>query len=278
MANTRNDIQGDKSRFGSSTGSTQGKTQETLDKAAQEAREQGKQAAQQAEQQARSMVNSRKEEAAEQLDDIAHAFRETGNQLRDQNNEAIARYTDSMADQVERFADYLHSGDYSRFLSDAERFARRQPELFLGGAFTLGLLAARFFKSSSPERGYSGASRFSGRQGDWQRSGSNWDYENDWRSRGRYEGPGYGTGYGQSGYRGSSYSGQRYETDELENYSGSPASQAGTGSNIGTGSTATVGRNAGMTAGSTAGQTTSGGQTTSRRSFDTEQEDKSEKK
>jgi hypothetical protein len=33
-----------------------------------------------------------------------------------------------------------------------------------------------------------------------------------------------------------------------------------------------------MTAGSTAGQTTSGGQTTSRRSFDTEQEDKSEKK
>jgi hypothetical protein len=244
-----------------------------MDKVTEEARHQAKQA----EQQARSMVNSRKEDAAEQLDDIAQAFRETGNHLREHDNEAIARYTDSMADQVERFADYLHSGDYGRFISDAERLARRQPELFLGGAFTLGLLAARFFKSSSPRRGYSGSSRFSGSQ-DWQREGSNWDYESDWRSRGRYEGPAYGTGYGQSGYRGSGYSGQRYETDEMENYSGSTGSTPGMGSNVGTGSSATVGRNAGMTAGSTAGQTTSGGQTTSRRSFDTEQEDKSEKK
>jgi hypothetical protein len=258
MANPRNDIQsGDQSKFGS----TQGKPQETMDKVTEEARHQAKQA----EQQARSMVNSRKENAAEQLDDIAQAFRETGNQLRNQDNEAIARYTDSMADQVERFADYLHSGDYSRFISDAERLARRQPELFLGGAFTLGLLAARFFKSSSPQSAHSDSSRFSGNQGDW-------------RSRGRYEGPAYGTGYGQSGYRGSSYSGQRYETDELENYSGSTTPLSGLGSTVGTGSSATVGRNAGMTAGSTAGQTTSGGQTASRRSFDTGQEDKSEKK
>jgi hypothetical protein len=227
------------------------------------------------------MVNTRKEEAAEQLDGIANAFRETGNQLRNQNNDAIARYTDSMADQVERFADYLHNGDYGRFLSDAERLARRQPELFLGGAFTLGLLAARFFKSSAPQRGYSGSSRFSGSDWDRQRYGSNWDYETDWRSRGRYEGPGYGTGYGQRDYQGSGYSGQRYESDELENYSSATSSTSTTGMTsreASTGASGTVGRNAGMTAGSTAGQTTSSGQTTSRRSFDTEQEDKSEKK
>jgi hypothetical protein len=44
------------------------------------------------------------------------------------------------------------------------------------------------------------------------------------------------------------------------------------------GATGTVGREAGMTAGSTAGQTTAGGQTESRRTFDRENEEKSEKK
>ena len=37
-----------------------------------------------------------------------------------------------------------------------ERFARREPLLFLGGAFTLGLFAARFLKSSEPDPGNNG--------------------------------------------------------------------------------------------------------------------------
>jgi hypothetical protein len=35
--------------------------------------------------------------------------------------------------------------------SDVKRFAQRQPALFLGGAFTAGLMAARFLKSSAGE-------------------------------------------------------------------------------------------------------------------------------
>jgi hypothetical protein len=34
-------------------------------------------------------------------------------------------------------------------IGDVEQFARRSPALFLGGAFALGVLAARFVKSSS---------------------------------------------------------------------------------------------------------------------------------
>jgi hypothetical protein len=34
---------------------------------------------------------------------------------------------------------------------DAETFARRHPDLFLGGTFVAGLLLARFLKSSTPE-------------------------------------------------------------------------------------------------------------------------------
>ena len=43
-------------------------------------------------------------------------------------------------------------------MHDAQRLARRQPALFVGGAFALGLLGARFLKSSSPEHRYAGYS------------------------------------------------------------------------------------------------------------------------
>jgi hypothetical protein len=37
-------------------------------------------------------------------------------------------------------------------VDDVEGFARRQAGLFLGGAFALGFILSRFFKSSRPER------------------------------------------------------------------------------------------------------------------------------
>jgi hypothetical protein len=51
-------------------------------------------------------------------------------------------------------------------MNDAQRLARRQPALFVGGAFAVGLLGARFLKSSAQRdddendytRDYSGGS------------------------------------------------------------------------------------------------------------------------
>jgi hypothetical protein len=63
---------------------------------------------------------------------------------------------DSAVDQIERFAGYLRNRDVGQMVDDVERFARRQPGLFLGSAFTIGLLAARFLKSSSPSTSGSG--------------------------------------------------------------------------------------------------------------------------
>jgi len=60
------------------------------------------------------------------------------------------QYTETLSQQVEKLSGYLERQDLSGLMSDVERFARRNPAIFLGGAFALGILAARFLKSSTP--------------------------------------------------------------------------------------------------------------------------------
>ena len=52
------------------------------------------------------------------------------------------------ADQVDRVSQYLRDRDLNTFVRDAETFARRHPDVFLGGTFIAGLILARFFKAS----------------------------------------------------------------------------------------------------------------------------------
>jgi hypothetical protein len=106
----------------------------------------------QAQTQAKSALGTRKDQAVDQLGGVAEAFRATSNELRNQDKGAIAQYADKVADQVERVTTYLEDRDVDQLLADTETFARRQPELFLGGAFIAGLLVGRFIKSSSERR------------------------------------------------------------------------------------------------------------------------------
>jgi hypothetical protein len=102
----------------------------------------------QAREQASSTLGTQKESAAAGLSSVAQALRQTGQQLRDQDQVGITSYIDSAASQVEDISSYLQNSDLSQLVDDVERFARRRPALFLGGAFALGLLGARFLKSS----------------------------------------------------------------------------------------------------------------------------------
>jgi vacuolar-type H+-ATPase subunit E/Vma4 len=175
------------------------KAQETLESVSHETQQQARNVANTVQEKTKSTVNAQKEEAANQINGIASAFRETGSTLREQDNEWIAGYADNMAEQMERFAGYLHDGDINRFLSDARDLARSKPEIFLGGAFTLGLVAARFLKSSSPSRnqrysrGYSYGERSDygnyprNRSYDRQPGRSGWDYSQEWAGESGYE-------------------------------------------------------------------------------------------
>lgn len=156
------------------------KARETAGEAAHQAKEQTRQVAQQAKGEARSMAEERKGQVTSEINSIARAFRSSGQQLRNQNEEPVARYATQIADKLENASSYIEDHSVDDILSDAEAFARRRPEVFLGGAFGLGLLVSRFFKSSERNL-YEGEYRESGyyRSGDY-RSG-------DYRGSGYYE-------------------------------------------------------------------------------------------
>ena len=61
---------------------------------------------------------------------------------------AIASAATTVADQAERTAQFLNETDAREMISKVEEAARRQPLLFLGGAFVLGVATARFLKAA----------------------------------------------------------------------------------------------------------------------------------
>lgn len=101
----------------------------------------------------RSLLEQQTHRAADQLGGVANALRKAAEQLSEENNGTAARYADQAADRVGRVADLLRESTVDDMVNGVERFARRQPEVFVGAAFTLGFLAARFLKSSGERRG-----------------------------------------------------------------------------------------------------------------------------
>jgi hypothetical protein len=100
---------------------------------------------------ATSQLSAQKDKATEGLGSVAQAVRQTTQTLRDQKHDTDAQYVERAANQIERLNAGLKNKDVTELLDDAQRLARQQPALFIGGAFALGLVGARFLKSSSPE-------------------------------------------------------------------------------------------------------------------------------
>jgi hypothetical protein len=141
----------------SAQGNTERPLMEQAKQQTQQVLQQTQQKAGQVVEQARTQVmdqlSSQKERAAGSLESVAQALRQTGQQLREQNQGAVAGFAEGAADTVERFTGYLNQRNVDQMISEVENFARRQPVLFLGGAFALGFMAARFLKSSNPTDG-----------------------------------------------------------------------------------------------------------------------------
>jgi hypothetical protein len=172
--------------------------------------DQAKSTFQQARDRATSSLGESKGQFADQFGTMADALRRTTEHLRSEDQQRIAGLTDTAALQVEQIANYLRGKDARAMREDLENLARRQPALLIGGALILGLIGARFLKSSERR----GDRRF----GDGQRGGerrfgyggytgynqpyvpgANIDVERQLPGRGGYEGPETGLGGGYAG-------------------------------------------------------------------------------
>jgi hypothetical protein len=95
-----------------------------------------------------SRVDQQKNRAADGLGGIADVFRNAGNELRNEN-ESLAQYVDMASDQLRKFADTIRQRGVADMMDDVNRFARRNPAVFIGGAFLVGIGLARFLKASA---------------------------------------------------------------------------------------------------------------------------------
>ncbi len=95
-------------------------------------------------QQAVSRLDKQKEHAADELASVAGTVRQMGDQLKQPEHGAVAQYAahygDVAADQLQQISGYLRQHDAKQLVSEVESFARREPVLFTGGAFVLGLI------------------------------------------------------------------------------------------------------------------------------------------
>ena len=121
-------------------------------RAPETAKEQAGALVEQAKTTAADAVEQRKTQATDLLDETAGALHDAADALRDGDHDVFARYAESAADQVAHFTDSIRSKSVGQLLDEAEGFARRDPGLFLSGAFLLGIFGARFVKASAPPR------------------------------------------------------------------------------------------------------------------------------
>jgi hypothetical protein len=99
-----------------------------------------------------AQLATQKDKATDGLGTIAQAFKRTTRELREQRHDTLAEYVERAADELERLSTGIRNRDIGAMFRDAQSMARRQPAIFVGSAFAIGLLGARFLKSSAPDR------------------------------------------------------------------------------------------------------------------------------
>lgn len=107
--------------------------------------EQAKHTASKVGEQVTHQLDTRKDRAVETMSSVANVIRDSG-KLKGGTFGDVAERT---ASGIERAAQFFEQKQISDIVRDVESYARREPALFLGAAFTIGLIGGRFLKSSA---------------------------------------------------------------------------------------------------------------------------------
>lgn len=169
---------------------------------AQEAKEGTADLAQQAKSQVNDLVAQGRDQTSQRLESLATALRDVAEKLEKEDTAGFGGLARRAGERAQSAARYLKEKDLGDLVHDAEGFARRHPDLFLGGSLIAGVLVARFLKSSAERRG----GDYAGDRGGYRGDGGYGRGREDWRQGGRREEQG-GQPYG-GGYRSPSYPAQ----------------------------------------------------------------------
>lgn len=98
----------------------------------------------------RDRAESAKQHTVDRIRGVATQFRGMSDTLRT-DDPFTAGLVERTSKGIEGLATYVNAASPQSFVRDTEELARRQPALFFGGAFLLGLAAGRFLKSPRAE-------------------------------------------------------------------------------------------------------------------------------
>jgi hypothetical protein len=143
-----------------------------------EGKEMGRELADRAGEAARSRADEEKDRLAGGIRAVANALRRGSDQL-PEDQRTYGRMLEGVADRVSNASRYLDERDVNALTRDVRRVARDHSAAFLGGAFVLGLVGARFLKSS-PDEARRGRDEWSGHD--------QWSNRDEWSGRERYQG------------------------------------------------------------------------------------------
>jgi hypothetical protein len=107
---------------------------------------------------ATTAYTEQRDRAVEMLNALADALRSTGRNLSSQSGTdgqddkaamSLAPYIDEAADRLSQSANFLREKEMSGLLHEAQTLAKKQPMLFLGAMFGIGVAGARIIKGMS---------------------------------------------------------------------------------------------------------------------------------
>ena len=123
------------------------------DAAKEAVKEKGQELRTQATSRLREEVDTRSQQAAEQVQTLAQTIRRTGSELRAQGQEGQGNVLDQVAIRAEQLGGYLTSANADTLLDDARQYGSRvkdfvmqQQLLVASGGLTIGVLASRLLK------------------------------------------------------------------------------------------------------------------------------------
>ncbi|HEY7764854.1 MAG TPA: hypothetical protein VIB38_07675, partial [Aestuariivirgaceae bacterium] len=94
---------------------------------------------------ASTLAGSRKQMAAERLNELASATRNLTNSVEDLPY--LRDYTDAAAQRIDELADYVERTDIDEMLEDIATFAKRQPMATLALGLAAGLVTTQLMKN-----------------------------------------------------------------------------------------------------------------------------------